>query len=140
MLRPLFDKLNRFPLAQKILAPVFLVLILLGLIATIGAVHQTQSVLSKNIDQSLNEQQAIIEQAIKEEERLLIIETSLLTALYKNDSTQANPLTTLGLEGTHSQILDEQAVSELENEQLQQLFAHARKSGKPRIRFFCISG
>lgn len=140
MASPLVEKFNRLPLAQKILAPVFLVLILLGLIATVGAMHQAQAVLSEHLEQNLLDHQATIEQAIKAEEQRLRTHVALLSALYKNQTAisaeKKDLFNNLPLDDLTPSLLNEDAIAALDNEQLQQLFAHARKSGKPRVRFF----
>ncbi|PNU19803.1 hypothetical protein C2E25_10865 [Geothermobacter hydrogeniphilus] len=139
---PMPARFNRLPLTQKILLPFFLVLVLLGLTATIGSVQLTSASLSESIDQQLDDQHSLLEMAIKNEEQRLTTFANLLVALSPDDPEEtgtiplAAHLNGLSSQDLSARIWSEQQIGSLEQPQLKQMVAHARRSGKTRVRFF----
>lgn len=131
-------------LNQKILGPFFIIILLLGLSATVGSGLLISQSLSKNADERLATIQNILVREIKEHELLLESYASLLEythALAHQDTSR----------GTGAILLDQiyMALSKAEISiaffsteaqqgplpSLEGLFQQALRSGKPRFRF-----
>jgi len=133
---------GRLTLIQKILLPFFFLLVLLGLVATIGSVQLTRSSLTDSIDRQLDDRHNLLEMAVKNEEQRLVTFAGMLSALNQKDSGTKGAMPLMAhfsghsRRDLHAQIWTEKQINSLEQSQLKQMANHALRSGKAQIRFF----
>ncbi|TYO99554.1 diguanylate cyclase (GGDEF)-like protein [Geothermobacter ehrlichii] len=134
----ILQRLRNLPLSGRILAPFFILLVLLGVIATLGVVYQTRKTLSDTIDSNLLAMQSTIEQAIRDREARLRSESALVSAMLEQgiDLSSLHDRKILQDMNRHRfRVLTPTDIVHTENRELRQLFKHAGKSGRERIRF-----
>ncbi|RMF47242.1 MAG: diguanylate cyclase [Deltaproteobacteria bacterium] len=133
---PLPAWIQRQPLARKILAPFFLLLIFLGLIATVGAVYQTRTTLTRTIDQSLYALQINIEQTLRGKENRLRSISEVLASSWRRGVDPGYVLAGLeqaGFPKGSFRLVHGRRLTDAD-EELRRLTAQARKSGRAKVR------
>ncbi len=132
------QRLRNLPLAGRILTPFFLLLVLLGVVATLGVVYQTRKTLSDTIDSNLLAMQTTIDQAIRDREARLRSESALVSAMLEQggELEALHERQILQNRGRHRyRVLTPTVIAGMKNRELRQLIEHAGKSGRARVRF-----
>lgn len=138
----IFSRFNRLSLSRKILLPFFLVLVLLGLTATIGSVQLTSAFLSEAIDSQLSDQYILLQAAIKNEEQRLTTLAGVLPGRLNELPEKQSAITVMDslriLSQSHVTVdlWSEQQIANQDQPGLKQMANHALRSGKAAIRFF----
>ena len=135
-----FAAVRSLSLSKKILLPFILLLLILGLTATLGTIYLIHDSLNTSTNQHLEESRDRMLYQIKAVERHLLHDSELLTASMidgkLDPSTFQAQSKALQLSGMVAKLLNRDDVAKIENIQLRQFIDHAIRSGKPRLRFF----
>ncbi len=144
MKRPRLPDLQRMSLLRRILLPFFLILILVGTVATIGTVSYMTSFLARDVNERLEAFQQIAYRDIKKQEILLVTYSSLLEYMQALAGPHIDDQTAGALQDQMVNSLRESRISaiyyspasfdNIPYESLHSLLEQADRSGRPRFR------
>lgn len=135
---------SRLSLSQKILVPFLIILVILGLTATIGSIRLIANAFSNTLNDELTSIHDIITREVKEQENLLRTYAKMLEESHfiPSDSPAGRPGEPLHHnlqqqlhEGSiAASFLTPQDIDPSEQPQLHQMVDHALRSAKPQVR------